>query len=145
MFIIMWMIIFCLFFMFYRFGNVKFGKDDVEPDFRYPAWFARLFSAGMGISLVLFITTKFISHAFISSPTAEPGSMQAITESLQYTAFHWGFHGWGLYATIGLILAYFKFRQEAPGLISATLEPFFGKKWMRGTFGKIVDTLAIFA
>src|SRR5699024_10743767 len=54
-------------------------------------------------------------------------------------------HGWGLYATIGLILAYFKFRQEAPGLISATLEPFFGKKWMRGTFGKIVDTLAIFA
>src|SRR5699024_7048802 len=57
----------------------------------------------------------------------------------------WGFHGWGLYATIGLILAYFKFRQEAPGLISATLEPFFGKKWMRGSFGKIIDTLAIFA
>src|SRR5699024_8855766 len=26
-----------------------------------------------------------------------------------------------------------------------TLEPFFGKKWMRGSFGKIIDTLAIFA
>ena len=145
MFIIMAMIIFCLFLMFSRFGNIKLGKDDDEPDFSYPAWFAMLFSAGMGIGLVFFTTAEPISHAFISSPNADPGSMQAITESLQYTAFHWGFHGWGLYATIGLILAYFKFRQEAPGLISATLEPFFGKKWMRGSFGKIIDTLAIFA
>src|SRR5699024_12859441 len=64
---------------------------------------------------------------------SEPGAEPAITESLQYAVFHWGIHGWGLYAIVALILAYFKFHRGAPGLISATLEPLFGKKVMRGT------------
>ena len=144
MFVIMAMIIFSIFLMFSRFGKIKLGKEDDEPDFNFPAWFAMLFSAGMGIGLVFFTTAEPISHAFISTPNAELGSEQAIVQSLQYAAFHWGFHGWGLYSIVALILAYFKFRKGAPGLISATLEPVFGKKIMRGTIGHIVDTLAIF-
>jgi len=145
MFVIMSMIILCLFLMFSRFGKIKLGKKDDKPEFSYPAWFAMLFSAGMGIGLMFFTTAETISHAFISSPNAEPGTKQAIIESLQYTSFHWGFHGWGLYAIVALILAYFNFHLNAPGLISATLEPLFGKKLMRGPIGHIVDTLAIFA
>src|SRR5699024_4131783 len=76
---------------------------------------------------------------------AEPGTEQAIVEAFQYTAFHWGFHGWGLYAIVALILAYFKFHIGAKGLISATLEPLLGEKIMGGVTGNIVDTLAIFA
>ncbi|MGM8366660.1 BCCT family transporter [Virgibacillus sp. W0181] len=145
MFVIIAMITFCIYLMFSRFGDIKLGKPDEEPEFSLPAWFAMLFSAGMGIGLMFFTTAETISHAFISSPNAESGSDQAIVESLQYAAFHWGFHGWGLYGVIALILAYFKFRQGSPGLISATLEPLFGKKVMRGWVGQIVDTLAVFA
>jgi len=145
MFVIMGMIILCLFLMFSRLGKLKLGQKDDQPEFSYPAWFAMLFSAGMGIGLMFFTTAETISHAFISTPNAEPGTKQAIIESLQYTSFHWGFHGWGLYAIVGLILAYFNFRVGMPGLISATLEPLFGKKIMRGPVGVIVDTLAIFA
>ncbi|MEI3613757.1 BCCT family transporter [Pseudogracilibacillus sp. SO30301A] len=145
MVIIMAMIILCIFLMFSRFGKIKLGKEVDEPDFSYLAWFAMLFSAGMGIGLVFFTTAETISHAFINTPNAEPGSEQAIVDALQYTAFHWGFHGWGLYAIVALILAYFKFHIGAPGLISATLEPLFGEKIMRGTTGTIVDTLAILA
>lgn len=143
--IIIAMISFSVYMMFSRFGKIKLGKDDDEPDFSLPAWFAMLFSAGMGIGLMFFTTAETISHAFIQSPNAVPGSEQAILESLQYTSLHWGFHGWGLYAVVALILAYFKFRIGAPGLISATLEPLFGKKIMRSFVGKLVDTLAIFA
>lgn len=145
MIVIMAMIIMCIYLLFSKYGNIKLGKKDDKPDFSYPAWFAMLFSAGMGIGLMFFTTAETISHAFISSPNADPGSDQAIVESLQYTAFHWGFHGWGLYAIVALILAYFKFRVGAPGLISATLEPIFGEKLMRSTTGNIVDMLAIFA
>ncbi|KXH84047.1 BCCT family transporter [Sporosarcina sp. HYO08] len=144
-FVIVTMIGFCIYFMFSRFGKVKLGKENDEPAFSLLAWFAMLFSAGMGIGLMFFTTAETISHAFISSPNATPGSNQAIIESLQYVMFHWGLHGWGLYSIVALILAYFKFRVGAPGLISATLEPLFGKKIMRGTIGHIVDTLAIFA
>lgn len=139
------MIGFCIYMMFSRFGKVKLGKENDTPDFSLLAWFAMLFSAGMGIGLMFFTTAETISHAFINSPNATPGSDQAIIESLQYAMFHWGLHGWGLYSIVALVLAYFKFRVGAPGLISATLEPLFGKKIMRGTVGHIVDTLAIFA
>src|SRR5690625_4543764 len=145
MFVLASMISICLYLMFSRFGNIKLGKEDDEPEFSLPAWFGMLFSAGMGMGLVLFTTAETISHAFINSPNGNPGSEQAIEESIQYAAFHWGIHGWGLYALVGLILAYFNFHRGAPGLISATLEPLLGKKLMRGTIGHMVDTLAIFA
>src|SRR5690625_5581489 len=122
MFVLISMISLSIYLMFSRFGNIKLGKKDDQPDFSLPAWFAMLFSAGMGIGLVFFTTAETISHAFISSPNAEPGSEQAIVESLQYAAFHWGFHGWGLYAIVALIFAYFKFHIGAPCLISRSEE-----------------------
>lgn len=143
--VIVVLISFCIYMMFSRFGDIKLGKDEDEPDFSLLAWFAMLFSAGMGIGLMFFTTAETVSHAFIKSPNAEPGSEQAILESLQYTSLHWGFHGWGLYAVVAMIFAYFKFRVGAPGLISATLEPLLGEKMMRGPVGQLVDTLAIFA
>lgn len=143
--VILSLIAFAVFLMFSRFGDITLGKDTDEPDFSLPAWFAMLFSAGMGIGLMFFSTAETISHAFITTPNAPPGSEQAIMESLQYTSLHWGLHGWGLYSVVGLVLAYFKFRIGAPGLISATLIPLFGEKRMRGLAGNLIDTLAVFA
>lgn len=145
MLVIVAIIVFAVYLIFSRFGKVKLGKEDDEPEFSLLSWFAMLFSAGMGIGLVFFTTAEPISHAFISSPSGEIGTDKAIQESLQYAMFHWGFHGWALYAMVALILAYFKFYKGAPGLISATLVPIFGEDLMRGAFGKIVDTLAIIA
>lgn len=143
--VILLLIAFAIFLMFSRFGEVKLGKDTDEPDFTLPAWFAMLFSAGMGIGLMFFTTAETISHAFISTPNAPPGSEQAIMESLQYTSLHWGLHGWGLYSVVALVLAYFKFRIGAPGLISATLIPLLGEKRINGFIGTLIDTLAVFA
>ena len=145
MLIIVAIIIFAISLIFSRFGKVKLGKKDEEPEFSLLAWFAMLFSAGMGIGLVFFTTAEPISHAFISAPSGEVGTNKAIQESLQYAMFHWGLHGWALYAIVALILAYFKFNKGAPGLISATLVPVFGEKAIRGGFGKVVDILAIIA
>lgn len=145
MLVIIALVGFCIYLLFSRFGNIKLGKKNEKPEYSLSAWFAMLFSAGMGIGLMFFTTAETISHAFISSPNGEPGSEEAILESLQYAAFHWGFHGWGLYAIVALILAYFKFHKGAPGLISATLEPLLGKERMRGKTGTFIDTLAIFA
>jgi len=143
--VILLLIGFAIFLLFSRFGDVKLGKDTDEPDFTLAAWFAMLFSAGMGIGLMFFSTAETICHAFISTPNAPPGSEQAIMGSLQYTSLHWGLHGWGLYSIVALVLAYFKFRIGAPGLISATLIPLLGEKRIRGFTGTLIDTLAVFA
>lgn len=42
MFVIIGMIILCIFFMFSRFGNIKLGKKDDEPEFSLTAWFAKI-------------------------------------------------------------------------------------------------------
>lgn len=43
-----------LFLAFSRYGELKLGPDDSEPEFRYLSWIAMLFAAGMGIGLMYF-------------------------------------------------------------------------------------------
>jgi len=143
--IVIAILIFCVYLMFSRYGHLKLGKKDDEPDFSRLSWFAMLFSAGMGMGLVFWTTAEPISHAFISSPLHEVGTDEAIKEALKYSFFHWGIHAWAVYGIVGLILAYFKFNRGAPGLISATLAPLFGEKLMSGALGKWIDVLAVFA
>ncbi|MFC4711490.1 BCCT family transporter [Planococcus dechangensis] len=138
-------LIFCLYLIFSRFADIKLGKAGDEPEFSLVSWFAMLFSAGMGMGLVFWTTAEPISHAFISAPLSELGSDEAIKEAMQFSFFHWGIHAWAIYGLVALSLAYAKFHNGAPGLISATLIPLFGKKHMAGWPGKLIDTLAVFA
>jgi glycine betaine transporter len=138
-------LLFCIYMIFSKYADIKLGKADEEPEFSLPSWFAMLFSAGMGMGLVFWTTAEPISHAFTSSPRSELGSPDAVSEALQFSFFHWGLHAWAVYGIVALILAYFKFHNDAPGLISATLVPLFGEKAMAGFAGKLIDILAVFA
>lgn len=46
---------------------------------------------------------------------------------------------------LALALAYFKFRKDAPGVISAALTPVLGEKRVKGPIGTLVDFIAVFA
>ncbi|MFD1174665.1 BCCT family transporter [Oceanobacillus picturae] len=143
--IVMLMLIFCVYLIFSKYGKVKLGKEKDKPEFSLPSWFAMLFSAGMGMGLVFWTTAEPVSHAFLTTPGAEPGTEQAIKDGLKYSFFHWGVHAWAVYGIVALVLAYFKFHRDSPGLISATLVPLFGEKAMEGIAGKLIDTLAVVA
>ncbi|MFC4324283.1 glycine betaine uptake BCCT transporter [Litchfieldia salsa] len=136
-------VIFCIFLIFSPVGLIKLGKPDEEPEFSKGTWFAMLFSAGMGIGLVFWGAAEPLSH-FLAPPLAEGGTAAANKEAMRYTFFHWGIHAWAIYAIVALALAYYKFRKDEPGLISATLKPVFGKS-MEGPLGTVVDVLAVFA
>ncbi len=138
-------LVFCIYLIFSRFSSIKLGKSEDEPEFSLLSWFAMLFSAGMGMGLVFWTTAEPISHAYKSAPRAELGTNQAITEAMEFSFFHWGLHAWAVYGLVALALAYSKFHNDAPGLISATLVPLFGKKRMAGPLGKLIDVLAVFA
>ncbi|WP_110113550.1 BCCT family transporter [Bacillus sp. CGMCC 1.16541] len=137
-------VVFCIYLIFSKFGDVRLGKPDEKPEYKNLTWFSMLFSAGMGIGLVFWGVAEPINHYLINAPTAETGTPEAIRESMRYTFFHWGVHAWAIYALVALCLAYFKFRKGAPGLISATLMPIFGDK-MKGGLEKAIDVIAVFA
>lgn len=138
-------VIVCLYFLISPLGRIRLGRQDERPEFSTISWYAMLFSAGMGIGLVFWGTAEPISHYMVSTPTGvEPGTDQAVRDSLRYTFFHWGIHAWAIYGIVALVLAYFNFRHGKPGLISATLEPVLGNR-VNGTAGKIVDVISVVA
>ncbi|WP_067725764.1 glycine betaine uptake BCCT transporter [Oceanobacillus damuensis] len=136
-------LVFSLYLIFSKYGKIKLGKAEDKPDFSYLTWFAMLFSAGMGIGLVFWGAAEPISH-FNQPPYGDAGTGDAAKTAMQYSFFHWGLHPWAIYAIIGLALAYFKFRKQAPGLVSSILEPLFGSH-IKGGWGTAIDTLVVFA
>ncbi|GLB61899.1 glycine betaine uptake BCCT transporter [Cytobacillus sp. NCCP-133] len=143
--LVSFIVLVCLYFLISPLGKIKLGKQDDKPEFTRPTWFAMLFSAGMGIGLVFWGAAEPIYHYAVASPTgSEVGTDPAIREAMRYTYFHWGVHAWAIYGIVALVLAYFNFRHDEPGLISATLRPILGDR-TEGTAGKVVDVIAVVA
>ena len=136
-------LLFAAFMIFSKYGKIKLGKKDDKPEYNRPTWFAMLFSAGMGIGLLFYGVSEPISH-FATPPLGEGSTEQSAILGMRYTWLHWGLHAWAIYAIVAMALAYQKFKNNAPGLMSATLRPVLGEK-VKGPIGKTVDVVAVFA
>ncbi|MFD1849193.1 glycine betaine uptake BCCT transporter [Oceanobacillus bengalensis] len=136
-------LIFSIYLIFSRYGKIKLGRPDDKPEFSYISWFAMLFSAGMGIGLVFWGAAEPLSH-FYDPPYGDSATAESAKTAMKYSFLHWGLHPWAIYATVALALAYFKFRKQAPGVVSSILEPIFGNK-VKGPLGTVVDTIVVFA
>lgn len=123
------------------YGRIRLGPDDARPEFSFASWLAMLFAAGMGIGLMYFGVGEPMMH-FLSPPEAAASTAAAAREAMVTTFFHWGFHAWAIYATVGLVLAYFGFRYNLPLTIRSGLYPIF-KERIRGPIGHTVDVFAL--
>lgn len=132
---------FSLWLMVSRMGDIRLGPDHSEPEYTNLSWFAMLFSAGMGIGLLFFGVAEPMMH-FTAPPVGEAQSIEAAREAMKITFFHWGLHAWAIYATLGVILAYFSYRKELPLLPRSAFFPIIGDK-IHGWMGDFVDIFAI--
>lgn len=133
---------FSLFLGFSRFGDIKLGKDDDEPEFSLMSWFSLLFAAGMGIGLVFYGVSEPLSH-FVSPRPGVTGTPEQLAQAaLGQTYLHWGVHAWSIYVVIGLALAYAIHRRNRPISIRWTLEPLLGKR-VEGGWGHAIDVIAL--
>jgi betaine/carnitine transporter, BCCT family len=153
-------VLLCLVLIVTPLGKVRLGGVDAQPDYGYPAWFAMLFAAGMGIGLMFYGVSEPISHftSALDGTTlvdgartdwAPLGAAADDAEAAQRlgmaaTIFHWGLHPWAIYAIVALSLALFSFNKGLPLTIRSIFYPIFGERiW--GWTGHIIDTLAVFA
>jgi glycine betaine transporter len=128
-----------------RYGNIKLGPDDSEPEFSTFSWVSMMFATGMGIGLIFWGVAEPLTH--LNAPPmgmAKPGTPSAARLAMEYTFFHWGLHPWAIYAVIGLAIAYFAYRKGYGNLISGTFRPLMGDAAGRAP-GKAIDVIAIFA
>ncbi len=124
-----------------RFGQLRLGTDDSEPEYNYLTWLAMLFAAGMGIGLMFYGVAEPVMH-YSNPPTGEAGTIDAARNAMRYTFFHWGFHAWAIYSVVGLSLAYFSYRYHLPLAVRSGLYPIFKNK-IYGPIGDVVDVFAI--
>ena len=138
-------LLFSVFLAVTRYGNIKLGPDDSEPEFSTFSWVSMMFATGMGIGLMFYGVAEPLTH--LNTPPmdmAAPGSEEAAHLAMEYTFFHWGFHPWSMYAVIGLAIAYFAYRKGGGNLISAAFRPLLGNR-VDGPTGRAIDILAILA
>mgnify|MGYP001814392523 FL=1 len=128
-----------------RFGNVRLGDDDSEPEFRTLSWVAMLFCAGVGAGLMYWCATEWAWY-FDSPPFgAEPRSPEAAEWASTYGLFHWGFTAWAFYCLPAIAIAYpFYVRKKDVLRFSLSCDELLGDR-EHGPFARFIDFLFMIA
>ncbi len=138
-FFVIFFLVFLLVLAFGKTGNIRLGADNTKPQHSFFAWVAMLFSAGMGIGLMYFGVAEPLSH-YVNPPLANMGHSEE--QALFSTFMHWGIHAWGIYAVMGLVLAYFSYRYRLPLAMRSGLYPLL-KNRINGKCGDVIDVFAL--
>lgn len=135
-------VVFVFVIAFSKFGSIRLGASDEQPEFRTSSWIAMMFAAGMGIGLMFFGASEPLSMYINGVPGHEP---KEVGTAMSQTMFHWTLHPWALYAVVGLAIAYSTFRLGRKQLLSSAFVPLIGQDRANGWLGKLIDGFAIFA
>jgi len=138
---------FCVALLLGPWGEIRLGGPEAEPAYTYPTYFTLVFTAGIAAGLVFWGPAEALFHYQTPPPYfgAQPMSAAAGGDALVYSLFHWGISAWSAYAVIGVPIAYFVYRRGAPLRVSTLLTPFLGVDGLDSRWGRLVDTLAVFA
>lgn len=135
---------FVLYLAFSKFGKIRLGGSRSRPEFSMGSWFAMLFGAGMGIGILFWSVGEPMNH-YLNPPMGEEGgTLEAARTAMNATFLHWGLHAWGVYALVGMALAFFTFNKKLPLTISSVFYPLLGDK-VYGIWGKAINVLAVVA
>ncbi|MDD9300935.1 MAG: BCCT family transporter [Desulfobacter sp.] len=130
---------------FSKYGNLKLGKETDTPEFSYFAWVAMLFSCGVGVGYAFWAVGEPIMHYMNTPYLAESATPAARPIAIQIGIMHWGIHAWGIFALVGLAIAFPAYRLGKPMNVSISLYGLFGDKISSSVLGKVIEILAAFA
>ncbi|MFF5503803.1 BCCT family transporter [Streptomyces roseolus] len=139
-------LVLCVVLALSRFGRIRLGADDSEPEFTNLAWIAMMFSAGMGIGLMFYGVGEPLQHFLTPPPGGGPaGTGAAARTAMEYSFFHWTLTPWAIYGIAGLALAYAGFRKGRGNRLSSAFVPLLGERRAASWQGRAIDLLAVFA
>jgi choline/glycine/proline betaine transport protein len=134
-------VVFLVYLMLSKYGNIKLGRNDSQPEYSFFSWISMLFAAGMGIGLMYFSVAEPMQHYSNEIFAGETVVRRAKNAQL-YTFFHWGIHAWAIYGVVGLTLAYFAYRYRLPLSLRSCLYPLLKDK-INGRWGNLIDIFAL--
>ncbi len=124
-----------------KYGTIRLG--DEEKQYSESSWTAMMFTAGLGVGLIV---QSFVEPLyFLSSPPfhIEPMSDAAFEYAHMYSQYLWGPMGWACYVPATIAVAWVLYIKKKPVLrLSAACEPVLGKH-VNGALGKVIDTIVV--
>ncbi|MEH0022902.1 MAG: BCCT family transporter [Desulfobacter sp.] len=129
-----------------KYGDMRLGKDTDRPEFSFIAWVAMMFSAGFGLSTLMWCAAEPLYHLYQSSWTVDAGiagTPAGIPRAMMLTWFDWGLHGWALFAVGGLAIAFPAYRMDKPMTLGIGLFGILKEKSLTGFWGKLADVLGV--
>lgn len=135
-------VVFNLFMAFGPYGKVKLGAPDDKPEYSTAAWFAMLFSAGMGVGMVFWGISEPLSHYVNPMAGYEPMTTEAMRFSIRSSIMNWGLHPWACYCVVALGMGVFQHHFHEKALVSNLFKPMLKGK-TNGIIGQIIDVLTV--
>ncbi len=126
-----------------RYGTIRLGPDDAQPEYPTLTWFAMLFAAGIGTILMFWGVAEPMSH-FANPPLegVEPGSVDAASHAMNISLYHFGLHTWTIFTMPALAIGYFTYRHGLPMRISSIFYTVLGDR-IFGPIGWTIDIIAL--
>ncbi|MBA2375866.1 MAG: BCCT family transporter [Actinomycetota bacterium] len=126
---------------FSRYGKLRLGPDGARPEYTNWAWFAMLFTAGIGSVLMFYGVAGPVSH-LAENPMNMSGETAVAEAAINFELYHYGLHAWGVFGLAGLSLAYFCYRRGMPLRIRSAFHPIFGDR-IHGPLGHAIDIFTV--
>lgn len=144
-----WIVVLLYVMLFSKYGNIKLGKDDDEPEYSLATWFSMLFSAGVAVGLFYYSVAEPLWHykgwggaRWTAGVKSYGNDNEDSIHAVMITYFHWGLHGWIPYTTMGAVLGLMTYRRGFPMTIRYCFWPLIGEKCY-GWMGDAIDILSI--
>ncbi len=113
--------LFCVVFLVWlalsKWGNIKLGAPDDEPEFSTYTWAAMIFCAGIGIAIVYWAFIEPVYYLNTGILHVDPTTQKGLIGELagMYGQFHWGITPWAIYALPTFPIAYAIHVKKNPG------------------------------
>ncbi|WP_053057937.1 BCCT family transporter [Rubrobacter aplysinae] len=134
-------VLFVLILGFSRYGKLRLGPDGARPQFGNYAWFAMLFTAGIGSVLMFYGVAGPVSH-YAANPMEIGNNADKAQAALNFSLYHYGLHAWGVFGLAGLSLGYFAYRRGMPLRLRSAFYPIFGNR-IHGPIGHVIDIFTV--
>ncbi|MBZ4496561.1 dephospho-CoA kinase [Dermacoccus sp. Tok2021] len=127
-----------------RYGRIKIGADDAEPEYSGLAWFGMMFAAGVGAVLMFWGIAEPMNH-YANPPMGDKAFTDAAAwQAINIANFHFGIHMWAVLIVPGLSFGYFTYKRNLPPRVSSAFHPVLGDR-IHGPIGRTIDIISIVA
>jgi choline/glycine/proline betaine transport protein/glycine betaine transporter len=136
----------CFVLMLGKYGRVKLGHAEDEPEFSDFSWFAMLFGSAIAAGIVFWGPAEPAYHFMTPPPFfgGEAKTAEAGANAMTYSFFHWGLSAWAIFAMLTIPLAHACYTKDLPLKFSSAFYYVLEEK-IHGTWGKILDIFSVFA